>query len=173
MCCGVQTKDTRIFSTFVYCLLVLRTVRRAEEVLFVPHLSVTIGVLFALASLGVLIYFIHHVSVSIQADEVVARVGRELFEGIDRLFPDQVGEERSPPANEPHDAAIPGTFDTQARPVRADGDRPEDRAALRRHAEMIARGAREGLPEEEDRREAEDRYEAVIRSLGDSSELGR
>jgi hypothetical protein len=38
---------------------------------------------------------------------------------------------------------------------------------------MIARGAREGLPEEEDRREAEDRYEAVIRSLGDSSELGR
>lgn len=63
-------------STFVYCLLVLRTIRRAEETLFVPHLSVTIGVLFALASLGVLIYFIHHVSVSIQADEVVARIGK-------------------------------------------------------------------------------------------------
>ncbi len=63
-------------STFVYCLLVLRTVRRGDEGIFVPHLSVTIGVLFALVSLAVLIYFIHHVSVSIQADTVVARVGR-------------------------------------------------------------------------------------------------
>ena len=32
-------------ATFVYCLLVLRTIRRAEEILFVPHLSVTVGVL--------------------------------------------------------------------------------------------------------------------------------
>ena len=62
-------------ATFLYCLLVLRTIRRADEVAFVPHLSVTLGVLFAIASLGVLIYFIHHVSVSIQADEIIARVG--------------------------------------------------------------------------------------------------
>lgn len=44
-------------ATFVYRLLVLRTIRRAEEVAFVPHLSMTIGVLSALASLGVLITF--------------------------------------------------------------------------------------------------------------------
>ena len=30
---------------------------------------------------------------------------------------------------------------------------------------MIIRGAREGLPEEEDRREAEDRYQAANRAL--------
>ncbi len=76
-------------ATFVYCLLVLRTIRRVDEVAFVPHLSVTVGVLLALASLGVLIYFIHHVSVSIQADEVVARVGTELNQGIERLFPER------------------------------------------------------------------------------------
>lgn len=74
-------------ATFLYCLLVLRTIRRAEAVAFVPHLSVTLGVLFALASLWVLIYFIHHVSVSIQADEIVARVGTELNENIERLYP--------------------------------------------------------------------------------------
>jgi len=74
-------------ATFVYCLLVLRTVRRADEVAFVPHLSVTVGVLLALVGLGVLIYFIHHVSVSIQTNEAVARVGAELMEGIERLFP--------------------------------------------------------------------------------------
>lgn len=43
-----------------------------------PHLSVSLGVPLAMVRIGVLIYFIHHVSVSIQADEVVARVGREL-----------------------------------------------------------------------------------------------
>lgn len=43
--------------------------------------------------------------------------------------------------------------------------RPADRDALRRHAEMIVRGAREGLPEEEDRQVVEDRFEAAIRAL--------
>ena len=37
--------------------------------------------------------------------------------------------------------------------------RPVDRAALRRHAEMIARGAREGLLEGEDRRAVEECYQ--------------
>ncbi|MEO6352113.1 MAG: DUF2254 domain-containing protein [Burkholderiaceae bacterium] len=83
-------------STFVYCLLIMRTIRRPEDTYFVPHLSVTIGVLFALISLGVLIYFIHHVAISIQADEIVARVGAELIDEIDRLFPQKIGQEATP-----------------------------------------------------------------------------
>lgn len=59
-------------ATFVYCLLVLRTIRRVDEVAFVPHLSVSFGILLATVSVGVLLYFIHHISVSIQADQVVA-----------------------------------------------------------------------------------------------------
>jgi uncharacterized membrane protein len=43
--------------------------------------------------------------------------------------------------------------------------RPEDWAALRRHAEMIVRGAREGLPEGEDRRAVEDRFEMTVGAL--------
>ena len=39
--------------------------------------------------------------------------------------------------------------------------RPEDLAALQRHADMIARGAREALSENEDRRAVEERYQAV------------
>lgn len=77
-------------ATFLYCMLVLRTIRRAEEGAFVPHLSVTLGVVFAMASLWVLIYFIHHVSVSIQAEEVIAKVGTELDSTMDRLFPEAV-----------------------------------------------------------------------------------
>ena len=66
-----QTVLGTFVATFLYCLLVLRTIRRAEQIAFVPHLSVTLGVLLAVVSVGVLIYFIHHVSVSIQANEIV------------------------------------------------------------------------------------------------------
>lgn len=105
-------------STFLYCLLVLRTIRRADEVAFVPHVSVTVGVAFAMLSLGVLIYFIHHVSVSIQADQIVARVGVELNHGIDRLFPDRAGEGQPRAAA----ASLDGGFDGRSRPIAADGD---------------------------------------------------
>lgn len=106
-------------ATFVYCLLVLRTIRRADEGAFVPHLSVSIGVLLAVVSIGVLIYFIHHISVSIQADQVVARVGRELVDGIDRLFPDHLGKPESEVSSAPGEAELPEAFSREARPVGA------------------------------------------------------
>ncbi len=86
---GNQVVLGTFIATFVYCLLVLRTVRDVEEVAFVPHLATTLALLLALASVGVLIYFIHHVAVSIQAENVVAALGRELDIAIDRLFPDK------------------------------------------------------------------------------------
>lgn len=109
-------------ATFLYCLLALRTIRHAEESAFVPNLSITLGVLFALVSIGVLIYFIHHVSVSIQANEIVARVGAELIEGIERLFPEQIGLGNSGSGIEVGGAGIPASFDEKARPVKAAGD---------------------------------------------------
>ena len=109
-------------ATFLYCLIVLRTIRRADEVTFVPHLSVTLGVLLAVASVGVLIYFIHHVSVSIQANEIAARVGKELIERIDHLFPEQIGRGAPRIPTEPPDAGFFEAFDQEARPVGADGD---------------------------------------------------
>jgi len=72
-----------------------------------PHLSVSIGVLLAMVSTGVLIYSIHHVSVSIQADEVVARVGRELEAGIDKLYPGQFGQSASELSAALHESTSP------------------------------------------------------------------
>jgi len=109
-------------ATFLYCLLVLRTIRRAEEVVFVPHLSVTLGVIFAIASVGVLIYFIHHVSVSIQANEIAARIGRELMEKIDHLFPGHSGQAAPARPTEPPDSGFFVVFDLEARPVGSAGD---------------------------------------------------
>ena len=74
-------------STFLYCLLVLRTIRGQDEGQFVPNLSVSVAVLLACASLGVLIYFIHHLSSSIQAERLLASVGDELRANLLRLTP--------------------------------------------------------------------------------------
>jgi uncharacterized membrane protein len=92
-------------ATFLYCLLVLRTIRSDGHGEFVPAISVVVGVLLAIGSLGVLIYFIHHAATSIQATHVIANVTGELLETIDRLYPDQIGE--PPESGEP--AATPST----------------------------------------------------------------
>lgn len=73
---GNQIVLGTFIATFVYCLLVLRTVRGEDDTEFVPYVSVTLGVAFALTSLGVLIYFIHHVAISIQAENLIASVAR-------------------------------------------------------------------------------------------------
>jgi uncharacterized membrane protein len=44
--------------------------------------------------------------------------------------------------------------------------RPADRVALSRHADMIARGAREAMQLDEDRQALEGRYHAARRALG-------
>jgi uncharacterized membrane protein len=109
-------------STFLYCLIVLRSIRREDSGSFVPHLSVSVSVLLALASMGVLIYFIHHVAVSIQADELIARVASELIQGIDRLFPEQIGKGGPRHQAGQFEALIPESFDRDARPIGAVGD---------------------------------------------------
>lgn len=81
-------------ATFIYCLFVLRNVYSAGENVFVPTLSVTFSLILALVNVGVLIYFIHHVSTSIQADHIIAAVYNELLETIQRIFPVEIGYEK-------------------------------------------------------------------------------
>lgn len=84
-------------ATFVYSLLVLRVVHAEGRDRFVPHLAVTCGLLLSIVSLGVLIYFIHHVSRSIQADNVIAAVVRELDKEIGMLLPVEVRQHDGQP----------------------------------------------------------------------------
>jgi len=79
-------------STFTYGVLVLRTVNATVEARFVPGLCVTIAIVMSLLSLAVLIYFIHNVSESIQAQNIIARVRRDLDNAVDRIFPEKLGQ---------------------------------------------------------------------------------
>lgn len=67
-------------ATFIYSLLILRTIRgdTAPGDTLVPYISVTVSLLLALTSISVLIFFIHHVSISIQAPHLIAVIASEL-----------------------------------------------------------------------------------------------
>ncbi|MGB3208640.1 MAG: DUF2254 domain-containing protein [Crinalium sp.] len=115
---GNQIVLGTFISTFVYSLLVLRTINGVEENEFVPHLAVTCGIGLAIASIGVLIYFIHHSASSIQVDQVITKVGHELDDAIDRLFPKKIGRGGSQQRQEPSTSDIPADFDRDACPVK-------------------------------------------------------
>ena len=114
---GNQLVLGTFISTFLYCLLVLRTVRGADEGGFVPEVSVTCAVLLAVASVGVLIYFIGHVAEAIQAESLIAAVGQELREQIVGQYGEgPVRDVGNPGRMLPHEAELPGGTPS---PVRA------------------------------------------------------
>jgi len=89
---------------FVYCLTVLQRIRGGfGDAQFVPHLSIAIALGLTLVGIGTLIFFIHHISTSIQADELVSRVSGETQDVIKRLLPEE--EETTATKPEPPDSA--------------------------------------------------------------------
>jgi uncharacterized membrane protein len=88
-------------ATFAYCLLVLRTVRGGDQSPFVPHLAVTLGLVLALVSLAVLIYFIAHIAGSINVGQVIRLVADELTGVIETQFPERHSERRISAASVP------------------------------------------------------------------------
>lgn len=107
---GNQATLGVFIATFLYCLTVLRTIRSAEETsaetagavreAFVPHFAVYGGLLLALASIAMLIYFVHHVTDGIHINNVVARIGRDLLKEIrHRPVGEDKGGDRAPSAS--------------------------------------------------------------------------
>ncbi|MCM5551834.1 DUF2254 domain-containing protein [Pleomorphomonas sp. NRK KF1] len=92
---GNQVTLGTFIATFLYCLLVLRTIRSPEEsdaAGFVPNMALLVGVLLALCSLAVLIFFIHHVPSKLHINNVIEEVGDRLLHEINRRFPTFIGE---------------------------------------------------------------------------------
>ena len=131
---GNQFTLGTFIATFLYCLMILRTVRSRDEAAaagepsndalgaFVPHVSILIAILLTIASVGVLIYFIHHIPESIRLSNVVANVGRELIDTIPSLFPEAIAEDR--PASRVNDARLelPEHFEELATRIHSEDD---------------------------------------------------
>lgn len=54
-----------------------------------PQLAVILGVMYALASTAVLIYFIHHIPASIHASFVISAIGKQLIDQTTRLYSEE------------------------------------------------------------------------------------
>jgi uncharacterized membrane protein len=109
---GNQVTLGTFIATFIYCLLVLRTVRSADEsggYSFVPDLSLLVAVGLALCSIAVLIFFIHHVPSKIHINSVIEEIGDGLLGAIEERFPRFIGDPR-PDDDRAERAIVPRTF---------------------------------------------------------------
>ena len=95
---GNQVTLGTFTSTFIYCLLILRVARtgdaQGEEnavAEFVPNISLLTAMGLTLMSVGVLLYFIHHVPETLNVGNITARVGRRLRKDIETLYPEELG----------------------------------------------------------------------------------
>lgn len=103
---GNQLTLGALLGTFSYALMVLRSVRTQSEGAFVPHLSLTFGILLALVCVGMLVYFVGHMASRINVDTVIELVSEDVRSAIERLTTDK--QEPAPP---------PPTFWRDAVPV--------------------------------------------------------
>ncbi|WP_195210547.1 DUF2254 domain-containing protein [Actinomarinicola tropica] len=146
-------------ATFLYSLLVLRSVRAIgdpgdpEAEVFVPHLAVNLAVVLAVLNVAVLIYFIHHISSSIQISSIAGRVRRDLHDTVERLYPEELGlgPDDLDDVEEPADAELPDRLPERSHHVcaRAPGYVQYVRVdalfdAARRHDVLVALAVRPG-----------------------------
>ncbi|HZM35011.1 MAG TPA: DUF2254 domain-containing protein [Burkholderiales bacterium] len=115
---GTQSAFGVFVGAFAYCLVVLRTVRVADDSgsAFVPSVAVLGALVLAIAAVCVLVYFIHHVVVAIQVSTILSRVADETSRAIDTLFPEPLGEGEDDSPQQP-----PAGLAWQALPARRSG----------------------------------------------------
>ncbi|MGQ7844432.1 DUF2254 domain-containing protein [Granulosicoccus sp. 3-233] len=93
---GSQYTLGTFIGTFVYSMTVMTGVHGSttlesgrEIAAFVPLLSICLALILAFASISVLIYFIHHITETINIENITASIGRSLELRITELFPQQ------------------------------------------------------------------------------------
>lgn len=77
-------------STFLYALVVLRSVRTAGDsgTGFVPTISIHVAVLFGVVDVAFLVFFIHHIADSVQITTLQKRVQGDLEKAVDLIYPE-------------------------------------------------------------------------------------
>lgn len=81
-------------STFLYALLVLRTIRSESDGqdAFVPHLAVNVAVLLAVTDAALLVWFIHHIAASVRVETLARGVRRNFRAVVERMHPEDAVE---------------------------------------------------------------------------------
>ncbi len=97
---GVQVVLGVYIGTFTYALLALRIIRTPEsqKPTFIPVISVTLAVLLTLVCVGLLVYFIHHISGMIQSSTIVKSAHEDATSSLANLtdLENATAEEQEP-----------------------------------------------------------------------------
>ncbi|WP_130176731.1 DUF2254 domain-containing protein [Cryobacterium sp. SO1] len=103
-------------ATFLYALVVLRSVRTVEDGGndFVPVISTNIAVLLGILNVAVLVFFIHHIADSVQITTLQRRVQADLTRAVDLIYPAHPGAQSV-------QAAVPPVLTAQAVPAATHG----------------------------------------------------
>lgn len=107
----MNDKTTQIvFGVFIGAFVfALAALLRVENNAPPPRLALGVAIILAVAAFGVMIYFVHHVATSIQADVIVARLGRQFISAIERIAQrreDNCADASMWPAPQKHETAL-------------------------------------------------------------------
>jgi uncharacterized membrane protein len=189
---GTQLVLSIFVGAFAYSTAGLYTVgvQGAGQEAFVPRLAVSGSLALAVASVGVLIYFIHHLARSIQIDSIMKQVEREALSVIAEVYPRQPRyrepEELCPaPSSSTTCGSAPPRSVAAEPPSRASpalivllrdagiGSATEDRRHARvRHIRLVLDDARRATAQPADVEAIADEAATALRALGvDPSEV--
>ncbi len=79
-------------ATYLYCLLILNSIRDNDGYSFIPSISILVAIFAAIANIILLIIFIHQIAVSIQADKVIFEISKVIAKQVETIFPEKMGE---------------------------------------------------------------------------------
>jgi uncharacterized membrane protein len=151
-----------LVATFVYALVVLRTVRGTAELNpFVPQLAITVAFGFVLGSVVVFLVYIHHIAQSIRAATIIATIAQDTRALLERRYP--------PDARQTAPVVLPGApaHRVPARTVRRGATRQ------RREVAAVGRAARRHDPHAAGRRGVRPGRRAAARGVRRGSHRSR
>jgi uncharacterized membrane protein len=82
-------------STFLFAMVVLATLPQPGE--RVPQLSLVVAMALVLASIGVFLHYLHHITTILHVSSVIAAIGAQTRGTIDRLIPASAAPEPGRP----------------------------------------------------------------------------
>lgn len=85
-------------ATFVYSLLVLRSVGTGADETYVPHISVLVAVVAAITAFGLFIAFVGQMVYALEASSIIKRIAEEGRAGVSEPYPTGVGHPPRDPA---------------------------------------------------------------------------
>lgn len=109
---GTQWSLGILISTFVYALLILRSVQSADSSesaafeAFVPHFSLGFAIAMMGVSIMTVIFYVHHIPETINVSNITADLGRKLNTSIKGIIDDHADQDGSDHPKQDRDADL-------------------------------------------------------------------